>query len=198
MRALSRRLLVWLYGATSLVGFLAAPTQSHLYAVAGYAVVVAGLIALLHWIVTERAMRADRVLAVAFAAAGLPMALTAIFTVLGPAGLGVGLVLLASSAFAASDSMDAYLAAPSGAADPAPAAGARITETPKPPTLATMSTSELTTTWHSCGRNLDGVLLRANILDELERRDPTGVHRWMRDGDAARPADYVGGDGLNA
>jgi len=198
VRGLARRVLVWLYVATSLLGFLAEPTQANVFAVAGYVVVVTGLTAFMHWVFTERAMSADRVVTVALATAGLPMALAAIFTLLGPAGLAFGLLLLALAGIATADQVDAYLTAGAGAADRAAAIPAETAGTHEAPALAAMSTSALTRQWETCGGDLDGVQLRADILDELERRDPAGVERWIRDGVAASPADYVRDDGLNA
>jgi len=197
MRALSRRLLVWLYGATSLLGFLAEPTQANVSAVAGYVVVVTGLTAFLHWVFTEHTMCADRLIAVALTAAGLPMALTAIFTVLGPAGLAVGLVLLALAAMAMID-VAAYLTTPFSQAGTDPDTPAEAERTPQRPPLTAMSTSALIRLWRTCGSGLHAVQLRSDILDELERRDPVGVDLWIRDGIAASPADYVRDDGLNA
>ena len=206
IREQARRALVWLYGGVALLGFLAEPTQANVFAVAGYVVVVTGLIAFLHWVITDRVMSGDRLTTVALAAAGLPMVLSAIFTALGPAGLAVGLLLFALGVTAGTDPLAAYLTSEASAADRAkasaagePASTRATAESPTQlPALEDMSTSELTTRWGACGSDLDGVRLRADILDELERRDPAGVARWIRDGDAASPAGYVRDDGLNA
>jgi hypothetical protein len=167
---LSRRLLGWSYGATSLFGFMAAPTQVNVYAVAGYVVVVTGLTAFLHWA----------------------------FTILGPAGLVIGFVLLVLGGVATTDQVEAYLTAPTGATDTGPATRAEAEGALKRTSLEAMSTSALTTMWSTCGSDLDAVQLRADLLDELERRDPVGVEQWIREGVASRPADYVRDDGLNA
>ncbi len=86
------------------------------------------LTAFLHWVITERAMSSDRVVTVALATAGLPMALSAIFTFLGPAGLVLGLLLLALAAIATAEQVGALLTAEAGeagraAATPAEKAG---------------------------------------------------------------------------
>jgi uncharacterized membrane protein YphA (DoxX/SURF4 family) len=195
---LSRRLLGWSYGATSLFGFMAAPTQVNVYAVAGYVVVVTGLTAFLHWAITERTMSANQLIPVALVAAGLPTALAAIFTILGPAGLVIGFVLLVLGGVATTDQVEAYLTAPTGATDTGPATRAEAEGALKRTSLEAMSTSALTTMWSTCGSDLDAVQLRADLLDELERRDPVGVEQWIREGVASRPADYVRDDSLNA
>jgi hypothetical protein len=186
-----------LYGGISLLGFLAEPTRANVFAVAGYVVVVTGLTAFLHWVITDRLMCANRLSTVALAAAGLPMALSAIFT-LGPAGLAVGLLLLALGATATIDPLAAYLTSETRAEDEAATTPVAAQGPTQRPALEAMSTSGLTTQWGACGTDLDGVRLRADILDELERRDPAGVARWIQDGDAASPAGYVRDDGLNA
>lgn len=191
IRGVVRRALVWLYSGVSLLGFVAEPTQANLFAIAGYVVVVTGLTAFLHWVFTDRTMGADPLLTVALGAAGLPMALSAIFTLPGPAGLAIGLILVALGVIATIEQVATYLTAGTSEPGEAAAALAGARRTPEGPTLEAMSTTSLTTTWESCGSGLDGVQLRADILDELERRDPAGVGRWIRDGVAASPADYV-------
>lgn len=191
IRGVAHRALVWLYCGVSLLGFLAEPTQANLFAVAGYVVVVTGLTAFLHWVFTDRTMGADRLLTVALGAAGLPMALSAIFTLLGPAGLALGLLLVALGVIATIEQVATYITAETSAPGEAAEALAGARRTPEPSTLEAMSTSSLTATWEACGSGLDGVQLRADILDELERRDPAGVGRWIREGVAASPADYV-------
>jgi uncharacterized membrane protein YphA (DoxX/SURF4 family) len=189
---------VWLYVATSLLGFLNEPSRENVFAVAGYVVVITGLTAFLHWVLIERAMSADRVVTVALATSGLPMALSAIFTFLGPAGLVLGLLLLALAAIATAEQVGALLTAEAGEAGRAAATPAETAGTHDAPALAALPTSTLTRQWGACGGDLDGVQLRADIIDELERRDPFGVERWIRDGVAASPANYVRDDGLSA
>ncbi len=146
-------------------------------------------------------MSADRVVTVALATAGLPMALSLCdFTLLRPAGLALGLLLLALALalIATAEQVGAFLIAEAGAAGSVAALPAETAGTHDAPALAAMSTSSLTRQWETCGGDLDGVQLRADIIDGLERRDPFGVERWVRDGVAASPANYVRDDGLSA
>ena len=197
-RRVGRRVLLWLYVATSLLGFLAEPTQSNAFAVAGYVVVVTGLTAFLHWVFTERTMCADRLVRVALAAAGLPMVLAAIFTVLGPAGPAVGVLLLALGGVAMLDQVADHPTTRPGEPGTAPDTRVLAAASPERRELAAMSISALLAHWRACGSDVCAVQLRADILDELERRDPAGVHRWVREGVAGSPGAYVRDDGLNA
>jgi hypothetical protein len=63
-----------------------------------------------------------------------------------------------------------------------------------------MATSRLLEQWHSseeglyCGdphRRLAAVQLRALVLDELSRRDPAGVERWVMEDGVGLPPRHV-------
>ncbi len=96
------------------------------------------------------------------------------FTLLRPAGLALGLLLLALALalIATAEQVGAFLTAEAGAAGSVAALPAETAGTHDAPALAAMSTSSLTRQWETCGGDLDGVQLRADIIDGLEATGP--------------------------
>jgi len=75
---------------------------------------------------------------------------------------------------------------------PPPATALPLSAEVRPPSLATLSTPELCLAWRRSYLALGDlptgpargelVMLRQSMLDELERRDPAGFHRWLNAG----------------
>ena len=201
----SRVLLRVLYLGVVFVGVVVAPPPVMLVLAPALGVAAAGFFALITWSVEAGAPSRRSLLTTAAVAAGFVPFVAGIHQ-LGGVGTWLGLAVLALVAVVGGHAVATV-------DPPAPLTAAAVTDNPLPPRADDASLRELLRVvpletlfceWQTTEDALDGragaqrylaaVQVRALLLDEMGRRDPGGVDRWLTDGPQRSPEHYVRGD----
>ena len=210
-RRVCRRALLVGVTACALVGALTSPAYVALVVAPAFGIVAAGVVAILGVdIVQKVSVRRAAVLSAAWAALLVP-ALAGV-GVLGNAGVMILFALMVVGAVL-TGSWIVETCAPSreiaetsrGAAQAGRAAarpGTGVAQLRQ--LIRVLPTSMLLNEWRSTGehmqtgaareRRAEAVLVRTLLLEELSRRDPAGVERWLSEGDEDAPEQYLRGD----
>ena len=170
------------------------------------AALLAGLVAVAEDGPLRRPVAVRRVL-VAAGAGLLLIPFCAGMAVLGPLGLAVLVVLLALAAVGCVARAGGLRSRPRPrlhvVTGPDAAGGAPLTTWPASSFVCLLPTVRLLEEWRSsraqlCGgdpaRRLEAVELRAELIEELARRHPDAVDRWLMEGGDQDPARYIGDD----
>ncbi|MGY1786902.1 hypothetical protein [Geodermatophilus sp. SYSU D00698] len=181
----------------ALVGALSAPAYVVLAVTPAFGLFVAGLVGLMDP-AFPKAPSAKRRAVLAGAGASLVVPCLAGLAQLGDAGTVAGLVLLFLSCLLA----EAWITRSLGSAGRDDEAEVDVEELQR--LLRALPTSVLMRDWRSTGelvrtaadpdRRARGLLVRTVLLEEMTRRDPAGVARWLRTGDDDAPEQYLSGD----
>lgn len=183
--------------AFALIGALTSPPYVVLTVAPTFGVFVGSVVALTHP-ASPRARSAHR--AVVFSGAGAALAVPCVAGIgrLGTAGTVAAVVLMVLACVVVGRWIVEHTDPPQRGA----ASDLDVEELQR--FLQVLPTSMLLPEWRAAGqllrpgtdpdRRAQAVLVRTLVLEELSRRDPVGVARWLSEGDEDAPEPFLGGD----